>query len=207
MAGVFPIPVVGLTGGIASGKSTVACLLAARGVPVVDADALSREVVRPGAPALAAIARAFGPDVLAPDGSLDRARMAAIVFIDPERRRALERILHPVIHEAAVARVAAAAAAGHRWAVYEAALLVETGFHAVLEGLVVVAAATETQIARVMARDGFSREEVERRLAAQLPLADKCAVADHVVRNDGSLADTERQVDALCEALRARFGR
>jgi dephospho-CoA kinase len=202
----FALPVVGLTGGIASGKSAVAALLAGRGVPVVDADALARDVVRPGAPALAAVVAALGPEVLDPRGGLDRGRVAALVFADPDLRATLEGILHPAIHAAATAHVAAAAAAGHRWAVYEAALLVETGFHAALDALIVVAAPPEIQLARAMTRDGADREAVKRRLAAQLPLDRKIAVADHVIDNAGSREELERQVAAAYAALTERFG-
>lgn len=202
----FALPVVGLTGGIASGKSTVAASLARRGVPVVDADALAREVVRPGTPTLAEIIRRFGPEVVGPDGALDRARLAAVVFADPSRRAELEAVVHPAIHREATARIAAAAAAGHRWAVYEAALLVETGFHSALDALVVVSVPRPVQLARAVARDGAPPEAVEARLAAQLPLAEKVAVADHVVDNAGPPEETERQVEALFRRLEERFG-
>lgn len=202
----FALPVVGLTGGIASGKSTVAALLSRRGVPVVDADALAREVARPGTAAFAEVVRLFGPAVVAADGALDRARLAAVVFADPAQRARLEAVLHPAIHRAASDRIAAAAAAGHRWAVYEAALLVETGFHAALDALVVVSVPRAVQLARAVARDAARPEAVERRLAAQLPLERKVAVADHVIDNSGTPEETERQVEALFAALEARFG-
>lgn len=203
---MFPIPVVGLTGGIASGKSTVAGLLGALGAPVVDADALAREAVLPGSPALTAIVERFGASVLGPDGTLDRAALAERVFGGADARIALEAIVHPIIARLAAERVLALAAAGRRWAVYEAALLVETGFHAQLPALVVVDVPRDVQRARLVLRDGLSAEAAEARLAAQLPLAKKRAVATHVVDNGGSREATAAAVRAVFAALVARFG-
>ena len=194
---------VGLTGGIASGKSTVARLIADQGIPVLDADRLAREVVEPGQPALAEIARLW-PQVLTADGRLDRRRLGAIVFADARERARLEAITHPRIVALADARAAALAAAGHRLAFYEASLLVETGRHRDLDGLVVVTASPETQVARAMARDRLAREEVEARVAAQLPLAAKVAAATFVIDNDGDREATAAQVAQLITALRGR---
>jgi dephospho-CoA kinase len=191
----------GLTGGIATGKSTVARLIAERGIPIVDADQLAREAVEPGQPALAEIARLWPQVLLAGDGRLDRKRLAAIVFADPDARRRLEAILHPRISELCDARAAALAAAGHKLAFYEASLLVETGRHRDFDGLVVVTASTETQIERAMARDHLTREQARARIDAQLPMADKVAVATYVIDNSGAPAATAAQVARLLGEL------
>ena len=191
---------IGLTGGIGSGKSTVAGFIAGRGVPVLDADVLAREAVEPGRPAFAEIARVW-PTVVAPDGRIDRKRLGAIVFADPTARARLEAILHPQI--AALARVRAAdlARAGHKLAFYEASLLVETGRHRELDGLVVVDAPDEQRIARVAARSGLTADEVRARIAAQLPMADKRRVATYVIENDGDLASLDAKVSAMLKTL------
>ena len=198
------LKVFGLTGGIGSGKSTVAQLFGARGVPVVDADALAREVVVPGAPANADIAAAW-PEAIADDGTIDRKRLGDIVFKDATARARLEAILHPRIAAAAAAALAALAAEGHRLALYEATLLVESGRWREFDGLIVVTASNETQIARAMARDQLSRSQAEARLRAQLPTEDKVRVATHVIDNDGSRAETEAQVDGLLARLRQQL--
>jgi dephospho-CoA kinase len=191
---------IGLTGGIASGKSTVARLIAERGIPVVDADQLAREAVEPGQPALAEIARLW-PEAITDGGRLDRRRLGAIVFADDAARARLETILHPRIAALADARAAALAAQGHRLAFYEASLLVETGRHRDLDGLVVVNASPETQLARAMARDGLGREEAGARIAAQLPLTQKLAAATFVIDNDGDPSHTAAQVNEMIAAL------
>jgi dephospho-CoA kinase len=191
---------IGLTGGIGTGKSTVARLIAARGVPVIDADILAREAVQPGSRGLAAVASAW-PDVIAPDGSLDRARLGRIVFSDRAARARLEAMLHPRIAELADARVRALARAGHRLAFYEASLLVETGRHGDMDGLIVVDAPEPERIARVMRRDGLTAAEVGARLAAQAPMDDKRRVATRVIENGGDLASLSRQVDDLLADL------
>lgn len=200
------IVLFGLTGGIASGKSTVAARFRAQGLPVIDADVLAREVVAPGTDGLAEVVRAFGPEVLLPDGSLDRARVAAIVFADPDKRRQLNAIVHPRIAALTAERAAALSARGEPLACYEAALLVENRLADAFRPLVVVAAPEEVQLARVMARDGISAEQARARLAAQLPLADKIAVADYVIDNAGDRAATERQADEVLASIRARVG-
>jgi len=188
--------VIGLTGGIASGKSTVARMLADMGATIVDADQVARDVVRPGQPALAAIVAAFGADVLAASGELDRTRLARRVFGDPEARRQLERITHPRIAEETDRRVAQLAAAGVLVVVYEASLLVETGDHHALAGLIVVAAPEAVQLRRMQERDGLSAEEARGRLAAQAPLHDKVAAADYVIDGGAALETTRAQVAA-----------
>jgi dephospho-CoA kinase len=185
---------VGLTGGIGSGKSTVARLFAERGVPVIDADQLAREATRPGAPALTDIAVAW-PGLVGPDGVLDRRLLGRAVFDDPAARARLEAILHPRIAALQNARAQELARAGHRLALYEATLLVETGRYGDFDGLIVVDAPLEVRVARVMARDGVPEADVRARIAAQLPIEDKRRVASHIIENDGDE-----------DALRARVG-
>jgi len=198
------IVLFGLTGGLASGKSTVAARFRERGVSVIDADKLAREVVAPGSPGLAEVVRAFGEDILLPDGSLDRAKLGARVFSDPASRRVLNGILHPRIGELTMARAAELAARGERLACYEAALLVENGLADAFRPLVVVAVPEEVQVARAMVRDGSTEAEARARLLAQKPLADKIAVADHVIDNAGSREETERQADRVLQAIREK---
>lgn len=194
---------VGLTGGIGSGKSTVAQMFAARGVPVIDADALAREVVAPGGPAHADVAAAW-PEVIGKGGAVDRKRLGKIVFDDPDPapRKKLEGLLHPRIQAIADARLAALGDAGERLALYEATLLVESGRWRDFDGLILVVASPETQIARTMARGGLSREDTEARVRAQLSTEEKLRVASEVIDNDGALPATEAQVDVLLAKLR-----
>ena len=195
------LKVLGLTGGIGAGKSTVARLFAARGVPVLDADALSREVVAPGQPAHAQIAKVW-PDAIAPDGTIDRKRLGHVVFADPAARAHLEAITHPHIQALAERRFAALAAAGQRLVVYEATLLVETGRHRDFDGLIVVTASPAVQLQRILARGGLDREAAQARLDAQAPVEAKLADATYVIDNNGDVAATEAQVDALLRKLR-----
>jgi dephospho-CoA kinase len=192
--------VIGLSGGIGSGKSAVAHMLRGRGVPVIDADVLSRDVTLPGRPAFEDIARAW-PEVIAADGHIDRKKLAAIVFGDAESRKRLEAFTHPRIRAEVAAQTSALASEGHPIAFLEAALLVETGLYKSLDGLVVVTADDETRIARVMKRDGVSRDEVLARMAAQLPLQDKLRVADHVIDNSHGPDETAAQVWRVLQQL------
>lgn len=191
------VRVIGLTGGIASGKSTVAAMLRELGAPIVDADLLARQVVEPASPALAEIAQVFGREVLAADGSLDRKRMGERIFADPGARAKLNAITHPRIAQASAAAIAALAAAGHKAAIYEAALLVENRIHDRLGGLIVVSVPVEVQIERLRARDEVDEEGARARVAAQLPLASKVAVADWVVDNSGPVEHTRAQVERI----------
>ena len=193
----------GLTGGIGSGKSTVARWLREAGVPVVDADVVAREVVAPGQPALAAIVEAFGADVLQADGSLDRAALRRRIAVDRQARATLEAITHPAIFvRIAEARQAAEAEGAALFGV-EAALMVETGSWRMYDRLVVVAASPEHQRARVAARDGSSAEAIDGLIAAQATLQQRLDVAHHVVWNDGSEAELREEVSRLLAALRA----
>lgn len=200
------VHVIGLTGGIASGKSTVSRLLAARGAAIVDADQLSRQVVEPGQPALAELVARFGAAILAADGRLDRKRLGAIAFADPAARADLNKIVHPRVQAASAAAIAAWADAGANLVFYEAPLLVENRAHLGLDALVVVAAPVEVQHARLIARDALTPEEAHARIHAQLPLADKRAAATWVVENTGDLAALAAEVDALVDEIEARFG-
>ena len=202
MAAVYTqrVRIWGLTGNIGSGKSTVGRMLAARGIPVVDADQVAREVVEPGRPALRDIAARF-PGVLLPDGSLDRRALAARVFADPAERAALERITHPRIAEEVAQRMSELAAAGHRVAVYEAALIVEKGLQHGLDGLIVVTAPAEAQVARLRLRDNMSEQEARARIASQLPASEKAKAATVVVENGGSESELAAQVERLAGRL------
>ncbi len=193
---------VGLTGGIGSGKSEVARLLGELGAVVVDYDALAREVVAPGTPGLAAVVDSFGPEVLGSDGTLDRARMADLVFADPAARSRLEAIVHPLVALAAEQRTAGLA--GHAVVVHEIPLLVEAGLAGRFDVVVVVTASPDTQLDRLARGRGMTPETAAARMGAQTPVTDKVAVADVVIANDGSLEDLRDQVHALWRRLRDR---
>jgi dephospho-CoA kinase len=196
----------GLTGGIASGKSAVAQRFAERGVPIIDADVLAREVVQLGTSGLAEVVRAFGPGVLAEDGSLDRKALAARVFGDEEKRKSLNAILHPRITALTMQRAQDLGQRGEPLACYDAALLVENGVADAFRPLVVVSAPVDVQIARIVARDGATAEEAKARIAAQMPLAAKVALADYVIDNRGTLADLRSKADVVLEALCTKAG-
>jgi dephospho-CoA kinase len=194
--------VLGLTGGIATGKSSVARILANTfGLPVVDADQLARAVVQPGGPCLEPIVAHFGPGVLQEDGTLDRSALRTRIMTSPEDRRTLEAITHPAIFAAMRSRIAELEAEGHTTAVVEAALMVETGSYKLYPTLLVVSCRPETQVRRVMARDGVDETEARQTLAAQLPLADKEAVATHVIRNDGTPEELRAAVIRVASLL------
>ena len=197
----LPVRIWGLTGNIGSGKTTVGRMLSARGIPVVDADQVAREVVEPGRPALREIASRF-PGALLPDGSLDRKALAARVFADPADREALNRIVHPRIAEEVAGRMAALAAAGEKIAVYEAALIVENRLQQGLDGLIVVSAPPETQIGRLRLREGMSESEARARIASQLTQAEKARHATFVIDNSGSEAELSEKVERLVSRLR-----
>jgi dephospho-CoA kinase len=200
------VHVIGLTGGIASGKTTVATLLANRGAAVVDADLLARQVVEPGQPALAELVARFGAAILTPDGRLDRKQLAAIAFADPASRADLGRITHPRIAAASAAAIATWADAGANVVFYEAALLVENRVHAGLSGLIVVAVPPDVQYARLVERDQLSPDDTRARIAAQAPLADKLAAATWVIENAKDLAALEREVERVAADIEAKFG-
>jgi dephospho-CoA kinase len=194
--------VFGLTGGIGSGKSTVASLFREEGIPVVDADEISREVTMPGKPAHSAIVRNFGTGILLPDGRIDRKKLGAIVFADPGKRTVLEAITHPPILEGIREAVSALAAAGQAIAIVEAALIHEIGRQGVFEAVIGVGCDSGMQVERLMRRDGIPREEALRILSAQMDPGEKTRASDYVIDNSGDLATTRARVRALAEILR-----
>jgi dephospho-CoA kinase len=199
---------IGLTGGIASGKSVVSRRLAEHGAVHIDADGLAREVVEPGTAGLAAIAERFGASVIAPDGSLDRPALGAIIFTDPAARADLNAITHPAIQDLAHERMDTAARANpHAVVVYDVPLLAERlsddGYHR-FDLVVVVEATDETRVGRLVEIRGLSHDEAEKRLASQASNADRRAIADVVIDSDGTLDETLRQTDELWKTVSAR---
>ncbi len=188
---------VGITGGIASGKSLVATLLATRwGVPVLDADRVAREVVAPGSPGFAAVVAAFGPEVTAPDGTLDRALLGALVSRDPAARRRLEAITHPLIWARVETWLDDRAAEGHPVAAVEAALIVETGQKGRFDVLVVVTAPPEVQVRRLVEQRGLDEARARAWIGSQAPAGDKVRAAGVVLHNDGAPDDLARALAA-----------
>ena len=193
---------VGLTGGIAVGKSTVMQTFAELGAVCFDADAIARSVVEPGRPALAAVVEAFGSRVLSPDGSLDRAALGEIVFGSPERRRELEAILHPPIiaeQDRLIAEVRATRP--DAIVIVDAALMIESGGYRRFDVLVVVHCAPEVQRQRLMARNGITSEEADRRIAVQMPQEEKLKYASVSIDTTGTLDDTRSRTEAAWEEL------
>lgn len=192
---------IALTGGIATGKSYVLSRLREAGVPVVDADALARDAVAPGSPGLQAVVHRFGSDMLTPDGMLDRARLGQVVFGDKQARRDLEAIIHPFVR-ARIEEFFAALPEQEPFGVADIPLLYETGRQRQFDKVIVVATSPENQIARIMRRNGLSRDDAQQRIASQLPIAAKVALADYVIRTDGTHAETDAQVEKLLSELR-----
>jgi len=186
---------VGLTGGVASGKSTVSAILADLGAVVIDADLLAREVVAPGTGGLAAVVAEFGTEVLGPDGALDRPRLGALVFADPDRRRALESIIHPRVR-ARAAEIEAAAPAD-AVVVHDIPLLAETGQGSRFDAVVVVDVPVEVQLDRMVRLRGMSQEDAQARIDAQATRQERLAIATYVVDNTGTLADLRRKVEEV----------
>jgi len=195
--------VIGITGGIGSGKSAVTDRLAALGIPIVDADLAARVVVEPGTPGLAAIVEHFGPQVLTPDGQLDRPALRALVFNDPSERRWLERLTHPLIGEEIRRQLGQALAEGQAppYAVLSSPLLLESSQHEAVDHVVVVDVPESVQVARTMARDNNTEALVQKIMQAQLPRAERLARADSVIDNSGSLEELTAQVEALHQRL------
>lgn len=194
---------VGLTGGIGSGKSAVSRLLAEHGAVIVDADLVAREVVEPGTEGLARVVAQFGEQVLRPDGTLDRPALGALVFADPDRLAALNAIVHPLIGQRTAELLEQARAAGARVLVHDVPLLVESHLAEAYDAVVVVAAEPRTQLERLTTLRGMSEHDARQRIAAQAPLADKLAVATHVISNDGPLEELAPQVARLWAELTA----
>ncbi|MEX2124532.1 MAG: dephospho-CoA kinase [Woeseia sp.] len=193
MSGKDPLR-IGLTGGIASGKSMVADLFAAKGVPVIDTDVIAREVVQPGQQALQDIEREFGRDVLDADGRLDRRRLRELIFADDRKRTALEAILHPRIRDAAVLQ---SRAAGGAYQIIVVPLLVESPMRQFMDRILVVDCSEESQLNRLLERDTETEQQARRIIAAQASREERLAIADDVVDNDGEKTDAAAQVERL----------
>jgi dephospho-CoA kinase len=193
--------VFGLTGNIASGKSTVAAMFRELGIPVLDADRISREVTAPGGRAYDAVVREFGPGIVGVDGAIDRKKLGDIVFADPERRARLEGITHPAILESMKEALSELARCGNRLAVVEAALIHESGRKGLFEAVIAVRCDAESQARRLVARDGITEEEAAARLRAQMDAGRKSLASDYVIENSGNLEDTKRQVEHLARTL------
>jgi len=191
------IRVIGLTGGIATGKSSVARFFAEKGVPVIDADQLARDVVLPASPALDRIIACFGPDVLTHEGVLDRKRLGIMVFSNPEKRRLLENILHPEIRKLSEIRISEAAAAGHKRLIYMAPILIEAGADSRVDTIWVVTVRPEIQLERLMRRDDITREQALRIIASQMPLAEKERYGSVIIDNSGTETETWKILESV----------
>jgi dephospho-CoA kinase len=193
--------VFGLTGGIGSGKSTVAQRWLERGLPVINADQLARSAVAPGSAGLARLSAHFGPEVLTAAGELDRARLGQRVFSDRAARRELDAIVHPLVRQLALLHFEAIAERGEPLACYEVPLLYEVGLEQTLSPVVVVNAPAALLRARLATRDGLDEAQIEARIAAQMPLAEKVRRADFVIENDGSTAQLDERANVVLDAL------
>lgn len=193
--------VLGITGSIASGKSTVSAMFRARGAVLVSADQLAREVVAPGTPVLDRLLERFGPDILQLDGQLDRARLGNLVFADPAARHDLNGIVHPAIAALAEERLHQLRQGGEKLILYEAPLLFEAGAETRVDRVLVVKIDPEVQLRRLMQRDGIGESAARQRIAAQMPQTEKLARADYVIDNSSGPEVTERQVAALWPVL------
>jgi dephospho-CoA kinase len=191
------IKVIGLTGGIATGKSSVARFFEHKGIPVIDADQLARDAVLPGSTVLDQLVARFGREVLTQDGMLDRKLLGTLIFSDPEKRRQLEGILHPEIRKRAEKLIKQAAAAGHKRLIYMAPLLIEAGATDRVDAIWVVTVPPEIQLERLIRRDGINREQAERIVASQMPLSEKERYGSVVIDNSG----TEEQTDLFLESV------
>ena len=190
-----------MTGNIGSGKSAVAAMLREAGIPVLDADRISREVTAPGGRAYDAVVETFGRGILRDDGSIERKRLGEIVFADPRLRGQLEAITHPAIFEGMKEAISGIEREGHRVVVVEAALIHESGRKGLFESVISVACDRETAISRLAARDGMTRSQADARLRAQMDADRKAGASDYVIDNSGSLDETRRQVVALARVL------
>lgn len=194
---------IGLTGGIATGKSTVSSMLTHRGAALVDADQIAREVVLPGEPALLEIAQHFGQAVMQDDGSLNRKALGKIVFADPAKRKQLENILHPRIRSLMLSRMEALEAENpHRLVVVDIPLLYESDLSHYFEQVLLVYVPPEVQLERLMKRDGLTEEEALQRIQNQMPIEKKKRLADIVIDNSGTIEETEKQVEAFLDGKR-----
>ena len=195
----------GLTGGIGSGKSLAAEMFRKKSARVISADAIARDLVRPEEPAWKEIVRFFGGGIVLENGDIDRTVLGKIVFDDSEKRKTLESILHPAIIDEEMKIYRAMASEDPRaLVILEAALLIESGNHKNMDQVIVVSCGEEERIRRLIKRDGLLRSDIEKRLNAQMKLNDKIRFADHILRNDGTKEELERQVDILYEKLKAQ---
>jgi dephospho-CoA kinase len=197
------VKLVGLTGGIASGKSTVAKILERLGAAVINADALSREVVEPRKEAWREIIDAFGAGILQPDQTLDRQKLRTVIFNDRDGRKKLEAIIHPRVRALAEERIREHAVAGYSIIVYEVPLLFEGNLHEWLRPVILVACDVDTQRTRLQERDQLTQTEAQKHIDAQMSLEEKRRLADYVIENDGSLANLEQQVRTVLEKIKA----
>lgn len=193
------IRVIGLTGGIATGKSSVALFFKERGIPVIDADQLARKAVLPGSPALEKIVSLFGQEVLTHDGMLDRKLLSILIFSDPEKRRQLEDIIHPEIRRLSEELISQAAAAGHQRLIYMAPLLIEAGVTDRVHTVWVVTVRPEIQLQRLMRREGITGEEAEKMIASQMPLSEKERYGSVIIDNSGTEDETRAVLEAVLE--------
>jgi len=196
------VKLVGLTGGIASGKSTVAEILKRQGAAIINADVLAREVVEPGRQAWTEIVNTFGTAVLQPDRALDRQKLRAIIFDDPDARKKLESIIHPQVRALAEQHIREHAAAGYAVIVYEVPLLFEGNLQEWLRPVILVACDVDTQRNRLQSRDNLSAAQAQKHIDAQMSLEAKRRLADYVIENNGSLEDLKRQVQAVLEKIK-----
>ncbi|OLN22660.1 dephospho-CoA kinase [Domibacillus antri] len=194
--------IIGLTGGIASGKSTVSNMLKEKGYTIIDADIAARVVVEPGQPALQKIMNVFGPDILTAEGTLDRAKLGAIVFHDEEKRKQLNEIVHPAVRKWMMDQKEEAIAAGKKTILFDSPLLFESNLTWMVDKTLLIYVDPKTQLHRLMARNGFTEQEAKARIQSQWPIDEKKELADDVIDNSSTLAETERQVNEWITRLR-----
>jgi dephospho-CoA kinase len=197
--------ILGLTGGIATGKSTVSAMLRQRGIPVIDADQIAREVVEPGKPAYEAIVRHFGKEILLPDGSINRKLLGEIVFSNEAERQKLNSIVHPEVRRVMREQAEEAERAGAQIVFMDIPLLFESKLQHMVDKIVVVYAPARMQLARMMERDELDEEQAMKRLRAQLPIEQKRAEADYLIDNQGTREETEQQVEQMLAEIKAEL--
>ncbi|MDY3983306.1 MAG: dephospho-CoA kinase [Veillonellaceae bacterium] len=198
---------IGLTGGIASGKSTVSTWLAKQGAPIIDADIIARQVVEKGQPCLKQLVEAFGQTILLADGRLNRPLVGQLVFTDKAKRQKLNQIMHKAIKEKMAEQAAIYEKTGQTAAIYDVPLLVETGWYQWMDEVWVVAVSPKTQLKRLMLRNQYTEVEAKERIASQMALADKIKVADKVIANDGTEDDLYKELGLLWQQKKGLFGK